>query len=168
MDLAALTLALERARQTGDRAAMAEALQQLETDDLPAEPGEVRRFRIRGASSESYSVLYAAADTPPPTFPADFPWIPGVQVGVSRHGSRQTVAHWYGMDVEAALARVLEHCRAEGWTAPPGLDLPTASGAAVHMLERPGYRRQIIANTDPDARMLLLIQMAVSPPEAGS
>lgn len=161
MDLAALTQALERARLTGDRAAVEDAFKQLETDDLRTEPGELRRFRIRGASPESYSTLFAAADAPPPSFPADFPWIPGVQVGVSRHGTTQTVAHWYGVDVASALARILEQCRADGWDQPADLDLPTAAGAQIHVFDRPGYRRQIIVNAADDARMILLIQMAV-------
>jgi hypothetical protein len=165
MDLAALTAALERARLTGDRAALAEAFRQLETDELRAEPGEVRRFRIRGAAPESYSTLFAAADQPPPTFPSDFPWIPGVQVGVSRHGTGQIVAHWYNVDAEAALARILERSRADGWSEPSGLRFPTASGAQVRVLERPGYRRQVIVNTAEDARMVLLIQMAVAGPD---
>jgi hypothetical protein len=165
MDLAGLTAALERARLTGDRAAMAQAFQQLETDELPAEPGEVRRFRIRGASPESYSTLFAAADRPPPTFPADFPWIPGVQVGVSQHGTGQIVAHWYNVDAEAALTRMLEQSRAGGWAEPAGPQFPTASGVQVRVLERPGYRRQIIVNAAQDARMLLLVQMAVPGPD---
>jgi len=162
MDLTALSEALERARRTGDRSEVEAAFKQLETDELPAEPGEVRRFRIRGAAPESFSTLFAAADEPPPTFPTDFPWIPGVQVGISRHGTTQTVAHWYGVDVDAALARILEHSRAEGWVESPGLTFPTASGARVHALERPGYRRQVVVNTAEEARMVLLIQMAVT------
>jgi hypothetical protein len=168
MDLTALTEALERARLTGDRAAMAEAFQQLETDELPAEPGEMRRFRIRGASPESYSTLFAAAEQPPPTFPPDVPWIPGVQVGVSRHGASQTVAHWYGVDTVAALARILDESHAEGWVEPPGLELPTAPEAQVRVLERPGFRRQIIVNAAEDARMLLLVQMAVPGSDTGT
>jgi hypothetical protein len=162
MDLTGLTQAMERARLTGDRAALADALRQLETEELPAESGEIRRFRIRGASPQSYSTLFAAADAPPPTFPPGFPWIPGVQVGVSRHGAGQTVAHWYGVDVAPALERLLEHCRAEGWVEPPGPRFPTASGAEVRVLERPGYRRQVIVNAAEDTRMVLLIEVAVT------
>lgn len=159
MDLAALTEALERARRTGDRTGLTEAFQQLETDELPTEAGELRRFRIRGASSESYSVLYAAGDARPSSFPADFPWMPGVQVGVSRHGSRQTVAHWYGVDTKPLLERLLEQSLADGWVTPPGGDAPVAPDTEVHLLERPGYRRQIIVNTSEEGRMVLMIQM---------
>lgn len=168
MDLAGLIEALERARLTGDRSAVEQAFQDLEKDELAAEPGEVRRFRIRGAAPDSYSTLFEAADEPPPTFPADFPWIPGVQVGVSRQGGGRMVAHWYRVDVDSALAHILEHSRAHGWVEPTDLELPTASGAQVHVLERSRYRRQIIVSMAEEARMVLMMEMPVPGPDSAT
>jgi hypothetical protein len=159
MDITSLAQALEHARLTGDNTVAAEALAQLETDDLPPEPGEVRRFHIRGTPPEHYLIAYAPADEPPPSFPADLPWIPGAHVGLSRHGGRDVAVHWYGVDMEPALQRILEHSRAAGWVDVAGPRFPTASGAQIRVLEREGERRQVIAAGAGTSGMIQLMQV---------
>jgi hypothetical protein len=160
VDLAALQQALEDAKRRGDRDAMRQLVQELETNDLPTEhPGELRRMHFRDAPSEQYSILFAPADHPPPTYPADLPWVPGANTSVLVLGPGQPVTvHWSGVDISAAAERIIASSLATGWAEAPGVRFPTATGVRVVFLQRADAIRQILVAARPEGGVVQLTQ----------
>jgi hypothetical protein len=173
MDLAALQRALEDAQRRGDREAMRRLVQELETDELPTEhPGELRRTHFRGAPPEQYLILFAPADHPPPTFPADLPWVPGAKTSVMVFGPGEPVTLlWPSVDASAAAEQIIAASVADGWAEAPGLRFPTATGMRVVFLQRGNAIRQITVAARPEGGMVQLTQgvdrHAARPPAAG-
>ena len=159
MDLTELQQALEDARRRGDREAMRRLAQEIETDELPTQhPGELRRMHFRGAPAEQYSILFAPADDPPPTYPADLPWVPGATTSVLVFGPDQPdTVHYTGVDAGAAAERIIASSLADGWAEAPGLKFPTATGVRVIFLQRADAMRHLMV-PPPGGGMFQLTQ----------
>jgi hypothetical protein len=160
VDLAAFQEALQNAQRRGDREEMHRLVQQLEIDELPTEhPGELRRFRFHGAPVEQYSILFAPADEPPPTYPADLPWVPAAKTSVLVFGPGQPVTvQWSGVDASAAAERIMAASLAAGWVEPSGLRFPTATGARVVFLQRADAVRQMMVVVGAEGGMVQMTQ----------
>jgi hypothetical protein len=160
MDLTALQEALQDAQRRGDREAMRQLVKELDTDELPTEhAGEVRRWRIRGAPLEQYSILFAPADEPPGTYPADLPWVPGAKTSVLVFGPGQPVmVQWLGVDATQAAERILAVSVAAGWVEAPGVRFPTATGVRIVFLQRADAIRQMMVVVRPEGGMVQLTQ----------
>jgi protein-S-isoprenylcysteine O-methyltransferase Ste14 len=152
--------ALGRLQRPGDREAMRRLVQELETDELPTQhPGELRRMHFRSAPVEQYSILFAPADHPPPTYPADLPWVPGAKTSVLVLGPGQPVTvHWLGVEVSSVAERIIASSIADGWAEAPGLRFPTATGVRVVFLQRAGAVRHLMVVARPEGGMIQLTQ----------
>jgi hypothetical protein len=160
VDFAAFQQAMQEAQLKGDREAMRRLAGQLETDELPTQhPGELKRIRFRGAPEEQYMILFAPAEQPPPTYPADLPWVPGAKTSLVVFGPGQPVTvYWTEIDARAAADLILSASVAAGWAEAPGLRLPTASGVRVVFLERLDSVRHLMVATRPEGGMIQLTQ----------
>ena len=146
MDLQAWERAVRDAHARGDREALKALAGQIEMDELPTrDPGELKRTHIRGAPADQVTVIFAPADTTPPTYPADLPWFGGTLTSVLSLGPEEpVVAHWDAADPGALCERIVAGSLADGWTEAPGLKLPTATGARLVFLERSGMIRSLM------------------------
>jgi hypothetical protein len=141
---------------------MRRLVQQLEVDELPTQgPGELRRMHMRGAPPEQYSVMFAPADRPPPTYPSDLPWLAGVDTSLMCFGPNEPLlVLWSCADAAAAADRIIAESLADGWTELPGFRFPTATGARITFLERAGARRTVQVSPPAGRGVVQLMQTA--------
>jgi hypothetical protein len=157
-DLLALARVLEQARASGDRSAVADALKQLDVEELPPEPGETRRFRIAGLPPDNLQIQFSPGPAPPATFPPDLAWIPHTRIAVGMLGEGALQAMWFGVEPESAVAAIITHAEAHGWREPPAFPYRTAAGVKPRYLERDGITRTLIALGAPPNGMVQMMQ----------
>jgi len=166
VDLAALEEALRKAEAMGDRDAIRELVRQLESEELPPQhAGELQRQHIRGAPPDQYSIVFAPADEPPPTYPGDLPWLGSTKTALMDSGAAgPVIVHWVCAEADEALERVIAQSLAAGWEEAPGFRFPTASGTRVRILERGGVVRQLVAIRKGEHGMVQMTQATRRPP----
>jgi hypothetical protein len=146
MDLPAFEQAVREAQLRGDHEAIAALARQLEMDELPTlDAGELRRAHMRGAPPGQVTIVFAPADTAPPTYPADLPWLRGINTSLLSLGPTEpVVVFWAAADAGAVAEQILNQSLAQGWVEAPGLKFPTATGARLVFLEREGVSRSLM------------------------
>jgi len=130
------------------------------------EPGARLRIEPTPAMSDLGMTMWEPADSRPPGYPVDLPFVPNAMVGVAERagaGAFRSLFYFHVPEPGVIRASLLEQCHTDGWQQADGAPaLPPGLPIEIIQLTRGGDSRTVMVAGVPGRAMITLLENAAT------